>query len=337
MPRAEADPGVGVHVLDDVSDVLDAVLLAPVAERMAERVAVELRDGVHIGVPDVAGDPAHTEPERRQIRLRRRSERLGHHRGDPVIPRQRESRYADAHIVDAVILDVRHVPVVAEQRLVREKALDGGAEAVAVVRVMRLVDGVDLQAHRFGTEHIDVVLPDGAAPGAVEEEHAPDAARHGKMQEMPADAVRQAEGLRGAVLVRSRAGVGVHAEQHMLVIRLLRGQERIGKRPRNVHMALDELPAAHFGVRGDASPGMPRRKMVVVEDPDLHSALFGLLEDAVHVAPPGFPGKILVRTRLDAERARAALIDPLHFLGNGVIVIAVLPVERQHIVFFVSG
>ena len=77
--------------------------------------------------------------------------------------------------------------------------------------------------------------------------------------------------------------------------------------------------------------------MIVVEDPHAHIALFCLAEDNVHVAPPAVSRKITMRTGFHAERPATALVDALHLGRDGRGVIAVLPIEGEHIVAGIAG
>ena len=97
-------------------------------------------------------------------------------------------------------------------------------------------------------------------------------------------------------------------------------------------MALGELPAAKLRMFLHPARGVARRKMIVVKDPHLHSELFRLGNDQIHVVPPRLSAEIPVRTRFHAESAAAAVINTLYLLRYFIVMVAVLPVERQHIV-----
>ena len=332
-----SETGVGVHVFDDVTDVLDAVCFAPVAELTGEAVAVELCHRVHVGVTEKSGVVAETEPQRGQVSGDVIADGFRHHGRDAVVPRQCETGHADAAVVHAVVVGMGAVPVVAERGLIGEEAGDGVSEILFVVCPVRFVDRVDQYADGFFAEHIDVVGLTGASAGLIEEEDTPASCGDGELQEVSGHAVRQRDRLGTAVFAVTGARIGVYAEQDVVVVHRVGGQERIGERPHHVHVAFNELPFAQFGMVFDLTDRVTGGEVVVVEDPDLHSALFGFREDDVHVAPPAVAAEIAVRTGFHAERTASALINAFDFLGDGVGVVAVLPVEGKHIVGFISG
>ena len=102
-------------------------------------------------------------------------------------------------------------------------------------------------------------------------------------------------------------------------------------------MAFDEVPRTQFRVRLDGAVGVAGREVLVVEDPDLHAALFAFGEDDVHVAPPAVAAEIGMGARLDAEGAAPACADAGNLLGDLRAVVAVLPVEGEEVVVRVSG
>ena len=343
VPAAAAEARVRVHVFDDMADVLYPVRRAPRAELTGERVPVELRHRVHVGVPDLSGIGTDPEPKPGEVRRRVVSEELCHHAGDAVVPRQGEPRHSDAAVVHAPVDRVRTEPGIAERGLVREETGDRRAEILRVMRVVTLVHRVDQHPDGLLAEHVYVVRVARSLAGLVEEEHAPAPRGDRETQKSVLHAVRQPDRLGRAVLedlalVGRDAAAGINVEQDVLFIHRIRHEQRVVQRSHHVDVALDELPVSQLGMEFlDVPGGVTGREVVVVEDPDLHPALLCLREDEIHVAPPALAHEIAVRPGLHAERAASAFVNPLHLFRDGRGVVAVLPVEGEYIVFFPAG
>ena len=76
-----------------------------------------------------------------------------------------------------------------------------------------------------------------------------------------------------------------------------------------------------FGFTGGKAGG----EMLVVQDPDAHTPLFGLVEQDRHIPPPGLLAEALVGPRLHAEGADVGVVDGLHHLAINVLGLAVYP------------
>ena len=276
--RAASEPGVRFVVLDDVADILYAVRPAPVAELAGEAVAVQARYGVHVGVADLSGLFAHIAPERGDIRhgiVPRHLRHAAHHLA--LAPRIRHAGQPHARFVILVLTGVLAEPRVADARLVREEPADRLAEFVLVMRVMRLVYGVDEEPDGFRVHHVDVFLRHCPAPGLVEEIDPVTAVRDVEAQ-VPALYVRgQINRLRRDLLRVSGARIGVDADEAVFLVRdPAQKDRRGGKRPHHVEVLLADLPRTQFRMGFHRAIRVPGREVVVVEDPHAHIALFCL-------------------------------------------------------------
>ena len=198
---------------------------------------------------------------------------------------------------------------------------------------MRLVYGVDEEPDGFRVHHVDVFLRHCPAPGLVEKIDPVTAVRNVEAQ-VPALYVRgQIDRLRRDLLRVSGARIGVDADEAVLLVRDPTQKDcRGGKRPHHVEMFLADLPWTQFRMGFHRAVRVPGREVVVVEDPHAHIALFRLSQDDVHIAPPTVSGEIAVRPGFHAERPTAAAIDALDLRRDRGGMIAVLPVEGEHVV-----
>ena len=76
--------------------------------------------------------------------------------------------------------------------------------------------------------------------------------------------------------------------------------------------------------------GIARGEMLVVQNPDPHAPLFGLVQQNGHIPPPGLPAKALVGPGLHAERPDVGVIDGPHHLAVYFFALAVYPQEGQN-------
>ena len=65
--------------------------------------------------------------------------------------------------------------------------------------------------------------------------------------------------------------------------------------------------------------------MLIVEDPNLHAALFRLVEDDIQIPPPRFATKSFMRARLHAKRLHVCLIDGADQTAINLFVLASYP------------
>ena len=197
---------------------------------------------------------------------------------------------------------------------------------------MRLVNGVDKKPHRFFVKHIYVIGARRAGARFVYEENAVTALRKAEPDKAVLYGIRQPYRLRRAVFVLARPFVRENVEQDHIIVFSVSDDRRISARTHNVDVEFYKLPFAKLRVILYAADRVTRRVMVVVEHPDLHPALFTFGYDKIHIAPPRLTAEILMRTRLGAERAAAALVYALYLLRYFFVMVAPLPVKRQHII-----
>ncbi len=76
--------------------------------------------------------------------------------------------------------------------------------------------------------------------------------------------------------------------------------------------------------------GIACGEVLVVQDPDAHPALFGLVQQNGHIPPPGLLAKALVGPRLHAEGPDVGVIDGLYHLAVNCLALAVDPQKGQN-------
>ena len=331
VTRARGHSGVAVEVLDDVADVHDPVVAAPVTQEVAEIIAVEAGDGIHVGQADGRGVGTGI-PQLTHVGHGGLTQLLVHHGGDTLVVGQSHAHGAEGSFVAAGVNGMAGGHAVAEGGLVREEAHEGIAEILGVMLEVRLVDRLDLHHTGFKRGHVDVIV--AVAPTALGiDEDAVDAFRDvpvgialgnggGEIHVVPRD-----------VLSAVSALTSEHAQDLVVGQHLADQEGGIGGGAQHVDMLLDDLPLAEMGVLlPDEAVGVARGETLIVQHPDLHIPLLALGEDDVHIGPPIGAAEIGMGTGFHAEGAAAALKNALYLGGDAVAVGTVLPVEGQEIV-----
>ena len=338
-PGAEA--GVEAVVLEDVADVLDAVGGAPVPQLAGEVLLVLAGDDVHIVVADLALTAAAIMEEGREGGLFPACGAAVEFLPDPVRPGQRH-RVADFDHPEGVI-----ARQVVKARLIREKSGEGLAEILLIVGIMGLIDGVQEDFDRILLKERDVVVAfcgrpllfgvDKEGPVPFRDVHPQPAVFHrtGHVGEIavnrfPIHLVIPAED-DGDQLFRL---VLAHPAHHKSVAEAGRHlAPPAGQRAVYLHRPLEERPALEMvGGVFDGAVGKAGREMGVVQNPDLHPPLPGLVHHDIDVLPPLRPDIVGVGPGFQADRLDAAAVDLLHILPQGRFIGPVLPEKGQDVV-----
>lgn len=150
MAQGGGGAAVVVVVLNHMTDILYAVLPAPVAELIGEIFSHQAADGIHEGVAHLGG----------QIVIRVIFKEQGEHPAGVAVHFLRQIRFQ--FLAPGIVADmaVGIVPIVemavAQFRLVGEEPGDGGPEIRLIVLPVRLIDGVDQDMAGTGVHHVDI-------------------------------------------------------------------------------------------------------------------------------------------------------------------------------------
>ena len=197
---------------------------------------------------------------------------------------------------------------------------------------MRLVDSIDELRHRGAVDHIDVVLVVG---GLAAREH------HARLRDAGRCIKDQAAGLAVCIFdyaVLDLDGAPFLHKRH--AIEALRFVKHVGERDARLRRGTHDVERAvcehDFVELGcgflDGAVGVSGGEVRIVQDPDLEVQLLARVNHKAQVAPPAFAAKIGVRAALEADFVDIGAGDLLQILGNGLMVLALHPQKRKHVV-----
>ena len=352
VPQAGARAGVLVVVLHHVADVLHPMRAAPLADLMRKVLLHQAGDAVHKGVADLRRQKriAVIRPQQRQQGGIACAQLLFQRGGQLPAPGQ-------------ILLGAEKIVhlihgVVAQLRLVREKARDHAAELIAEVLIVGLIHRVDLDAAGLLVHHVDVAAVGADVAGEVAELHLPLALRRRPVQHAVLELVRQVDGFRMSVQPDRR-----DAQKRIVVKLVLRRVVLVEDIRYQIHFVVrdkrrmrllrgvqPDLPALHRKafVQQTLPPQLIRRllrragrkaggKVLVVQDSDPHAPLLGLVQQDRHIPPPGLLTKALVGPCLHTEGADVGVIDGLHHFAVNVFALSVYPQEGQNAAVKIVG
>ena len=344
MAEAGAGPAVMAVVLNDVADVHDAVLPAPGSELLGEVLLHQPGQAVHVQRVNPGGfGPGILVPQPLQV-------------PGPAVPHHLRQLLLQLLSPGKVLAGAQQVALViqetvAQLRLVGEETGDGFAEIRRVVLPVGLVNRVNQHADAVCLGHVDVVPVEAGIPADHQHPELGLALRLVKGQNLPVQPVRQ---------IRFGLSLPQENPEHPVVVkdagrRLVEesGFHRVGGNPcrRLQHLPLPQVDAdgAAFGGQGkgiqkNALPaeavrfslqgavGEARREVAVVQDPDLHVPLLGLVQDHVHILPPFGTAEIRMRPAFHADRPAVYPVNGGHHFPQGGFRFPVLPEEGQNMV-----
>ena len=217
---------------------------------------------------------------------------------------------------------------------------------------MRLIDPLDLGRRRLLVDHIDISIISPVCPSLIEYKHSPIPLRQGEFYIASVIIFRQVDHF----LMEDIPFRIPHSQDRIqLIIFPLRIVHRIPDLPesdgRLQHPAHIQAPliSAPENIRRrarqiqlfplrvllfDQPVCVSRRKMLVVQNPQLHTLLFRFIQDDIHVMPPARPAEIVVGTCFQAYGPNPALIDLLHLFPEDCFLLAAHPQKRQNIIVF---
>ena len=94
----------------------------------------------------------------------------------------------------------------------------------------------------------------------------------------------------------------------------------------------DALPAVIVGISVHGSVRESGGEVAVVENPDLHVQLPGLVQNDVEIMPPAGSRKIRMRPGLEADRPDPGFMDHMHIVPECLLRLSVLPEKGKKIV-----
>ena len=348
MAKAGARTGVGVSVLDHMADVLYAMGAAPGTDLTGEAFLQQLRHRVHISIPDKGGFLwiGIVVPKQIQAVGPVFSKALFQFRGHGAGKRQILIRAQQIVIIIQMS--------VAQFRLIREKAGDGLAEIIGIMLPMGLIYRVDQQAAGRRIQHIDIFPMDTAVAAQAHHPDRPIAVRFLPVQRF-FPRIRDAYGFarfayggygQHLVVVKMRrvleeqrhhillhhVGIGIARRDHPLqgdVHLLCRAIQSDGRRA-------DALAVELHRRAFDRAVGIARGEVAVIQDPDLHTALAGLVQDHIHIRPPFFSAEIRMRAAFHTNGAAVSAVDCFHVFPQRFFILAMLPEKRQDMILPLS-
>ncbi len=107
---------------------------------------------------------------------------------------------------------------------------------------------------------------------------------------------------------------------------------RGGHRADHIHKLADQGPANPFRMLFHGVVGHAGRKVRIVQDPDGHAVLFGLVDDDIDIVPPAFAGIIRMGSRLQADGTDAGLPDFSQLGAQGLFAFPSHPQERENVI-----
>ena len=338
-PEEVSASPAGAHmcalVFEDMPDIFDAVLLAPVAQPAAVIFTPEAGDQVHIGEPQcgVAGGyrvPQCGQPEHQLV--------FGHpapgreEPGHVGVPRIKPPELA--HPVFGIIVSILAVAV-AERRFVGEKSGEDRAE-ISGKTVMdffvHLVDQVSAGACR---DHCDIVgehpLPGGI--GGHHEIDAPDAGRQIEHAEAVFDVAAQVD--RGAYALAAPlvAAISRYCEDGFGGGMFRQENGSGGDRPDDIHQFDPQALLAERRIFR-AFQGVVRAAgvhMRVVEQPDAHPTGGGILQDLLEKPHPRFCAEPVAAAIFEDELRNTRAADRIHLLPDLLRILPRIPEQRDQI------
>ena len=195
--------------------------------------------------------------------------------------------------------------------------------------IMRFIYAFQKHTAGFGGDHVNIVAP-ASAEGLGIEEYA-----IASLGNVPVDVSLRER--RCQIDGRTHEGFSlvcpterIHAQGLIILNGVIHQESRIGSRPQNIYVLLNDLPLAQVGILlFDQTVGVACREFLIIQNPDLHIPLFALSQDHIHIGPPVGTAKIRVRTGFYTHRATSALINSLYLSGNTIAVSAVLPIKGE--------
>ena len=351
---AEACAGAAVLavVLDQVADVAHAVVVAPGGELFAEIGPHKPGQAVHVNGVDAGGAGAGVLMEQAG---QRGGESRAVHGGDGGFERGAPGQVLAAAQRVALLVQ----KAVAEFRLVGEEARDGLAEIGGIVGPVGFVHCVDEQPHAGGVGHVDVVavvacvaagrdhLQRTGAGGLVPVQHgALDKGQKVGHGAVPGHGLHGQQAVGGGIKAAGGRHLGRESLHRVARVELGRGHEtfgaqvkgqRAGGRVQRFLIAKDALAAEFVRCGLHRAVGETGGKMAVVQDPDLHPAAAGLVQDHVHIGPPLGAAEVGMGAALNADGLAVGPVDGRHQLPQSGFVLAVLPEKGQDVVVAFPG
>ena len=323
MARTVAQTLVGVVVLDDMTDVQNLPLTAPIAQQGAEIFIVALGDDLHIGGTDGGTQLGQSMPQSGQIfhRIAFGASHLGGDLGDQIrVP-------GHLQILGAHGLMITSLPV-GKGRLIGEKAAEGIAEIVLEMGVGGLVNRVKHGFAGFGGKHVHVIGLHPQITGGNDEIDPP-----GALGDLPihqpvgAHPLGQIDGLAADGAKIGLPLPGGHRNDRFLLVGAHGRKGNAGALggTRKITVIQPQDPTAKLGMGIDIPVGVARGEALIVQKPDPHAVLTGVFQHEREILPPGILAELLVGAAFDAKFGHAALADGVHFLPQGLVVLPVLP------------
>ena len=106
---------------------------------------------------------------------------------------------------------------------------------------------------------------------------------------------------------------------------------------RDIKLADDQGLAAEGRIRvSHSSVGKACGKMGIIQNPDLHSELFGFIQDGIHIGPPFRTAEIRMGPALHTEGADMGIVNHMDIFPEGLLILSMLPEEGKNMVLFLT-
>ena len=96
----------------------------------------------------------------------------------------------------------------------------------------------------------------------------------------------------------------------------------------------NRLTAERIGFFLQGVIGKASGKVAVIQNPDFHIPLPGLVQNHIHVLPPLRAAEIRMRTAFDTDGAAVCTVNRGHHLPKGGLILPMLPEKGEDMVFF---
>ena len=237
---------------------------------------------------------------------------------------------------------------VADLGLIGEETGNRPAEIRGIVLPVCFVDGVQQDFTGSSAHHVDIVAVGATVASQAQGIDAPAARRHGERQAAVLQLPGQIHLPRSIQLYRR------HPHQTVIV----KPAHRLGVQGVLLHQVggpcrkgFPVCPGQREGVAGLCFPqhfvhkalaaklrrgllhrpcGVSRGEMAVVQNPHLHPAVSGFLQNDVQVMPPPRSQKIGVRPALHTDGVQIGVVDDLHIEAKRRLILAMEPQKGKN-------
>ena len=318
---AAGHPGVGVVILNDMSDIFHPMVGTPLSQLPGKACFHKLCHLIHV---------LGTHPGRTVSGIIPQSGQAKQEFLSPPCAQRLLQLAAPGKL--SVLLPqsvVKGITVhISQLRFIGKEACYGVPEVFPVMLIMLFINLIDQHPYGIRIDQVHIILPAAAPAGGEQHEQTVSSLGQVKVDKSvlipvcqvydPFPADRQALSVR----------LGNRQDAQKLPVRLQEVLHQNGSASagsHDIHMALRQIYLLFVRMFQKSSVGMSCGKFIVVQNPYLHTAFSGLIHDKIQVLPPAGPAEIRMRPRLQTDFPDSALLYFIQFLPDRHIVFALHP------------